>query len=55
MVTRLTAMLASAHTTERVEAALMNAYAKFANSPIRDFVPVLVEHDSKELLRGDAT
>ncbi|MFI6738625.1 three-helix bundle dimerization domain-containing protein [Nonomuraea sp. NPDC050451] len=25
---------------------------RFANSPVRDFIPVLVEHDSKELLRG---
>lgn len=54
VVTRLTAMFAGTHTSEQVEAAVMKAYAKFENSPIRDFVPVLVEHDSKELLRDAA-
>jgi hypothetical protein len=54
VVTRLAATFAGTHTSEQVEAAVMKAYAKFENSPIRDFVPVLVEHDSKELLRDAA-
>ncbi|WP_188189407.1 three-helix bundle dimerization domain-containing protein [Nonomuraea sp. SYSU D8015] len=53
VVTRLSAMFAGTHTPEQVETAVMKAYGKFADSPVRDFIPVLVEHDSKEILRGD--
>jgi hypothetical protein len=36
---------------EDVENAVHNAHAALAGNPIRDFIPVLVEHDAKEQLR----
>ncbi|MEV4355404.1 three-helix bundle dimerization domain-containing protein [Nonomuraea sp. NPDC049625] len=52
VVTRLVARFTGTRSAEQVEAAVRTAYDRFADSPVRDFIPVLVEHDSKELLRG---
>lgn len=52
VVTRLVARFTGTRSAEQVEAAVRTAYDRFATSPVRDFIPVLVEHDSKELLRG---
>ncbi|MEU6788035.1 hypothetical protein ABZ912_53340 [Nonomuraea angiospora] len=52
VVTRLVARFTGTRSAEQVEAAVRTAYDRFAGSPVRDFIPVLVEHDSKELLRG---
>ncbi|MFI7132340.1 three-helix bundle dimerization domain-containing protein [Nonomuraea sp. NPDC050153] len=54
VVNRLIARYTGTRSAEQVEAAVRKAYDRFANSPVRDFIPVLVEHDSKELLRGGA-
>jgi hypothetical protein len=35
----------------RVENAVHSAHTALAGNPIRDFIPVLVEHDAKEQLR----
>ncbi|MER6008699.1 hypothetical protein ABT120_59920 [Nonomuraea angiospora] len=52
VVTRLVSRFTGTRSAEQVEAAVRTAYDRFADSPVRDFIPVLVEHDSKELLRG---
>ncbi|MEV6034313.1 hypothetical protein AB0L65_24385 [Nonomuraea sp. NPDC052116] len=52
VVTRLVARFTGTRSAEQVEAAVRAAYDRFTDSPVRDFIPVLVEHDSKELLRG---
>ncbi|MGV9376073.1 three-helix bundle dimerization domain-containing protein [Nonomuraea sp. NPDC003707] len=52
VVTKLVARFTGTRSAEQVEAAVRTAYDRFADSPVRDFIPVLVEHDSKELLRG---
>ncbi|MET7328316.1 three-helix bundle dimerization domain-containing protein [Nonomuraea sp. NPDC005650] len=54
VVNRLIARYTGTRSAEQVEAAVREAYDRFANSPVRDFIPVLVEHDSKELLRRGA-
>jgi len=36
---------------DEVESAVHSAHSALAESPIRDFIPVLVEHDAKEELR----
>ena len=36
---------------DEVESAVHSAHSALAESPIRDFIPVLVEHDAKEKLR----
>jgi hypothetical protein len=50
VVTRLTARFTGTHSPEQVESAVMSSYGSFKDSTVRDFIPVLVEHASKERL-----
>jgi hypothetical protein len=47
---RLTESFAEIHTPEDVEAAVQTAHQKFADHPVRDYVPILVERIVREEL-----
>jgi len=36
---------------ERIESIVDDVQAQFADAPVTDFIPVLVEHDAKQALR----
>ncbi|MGR2753186.1 three-helix bundle dimerization domain-containing protein [Agromyces arachidis] len=40
---------------ERIEAVVEEEYRRFDGRPIRDFVPVLTEHQSRDRLRAEGT
>lgn len=50
VISRLVTRFTGTRSAEQVEAAVMRTYDGFAGSPVRDFIPVLVEHDSREVL-----
>jgi hypothetical protein len=52
LTSRLISTFASTHTVDQVRSAVLAAYHRFDDRPIRDFVPVLVERLVKEKLSG---
>ncbi|CAL9674297.1 hypothetical protein SUDANB105_07758 [Streptomyces sp. enrichment culture] len=50
VVERLKNAFSATHSPAEVEAAVVEAYASFADRPVRDFVPVLVERKARTLL-----
>jgi hypothetical protein len=51
VISRLVTRFTGTRSAEQVEAAVRRTYDGFAGSPVRDFIPVLVEHDSREALQ----
>ncbi|MFD3843459.1 three-helix bundle dimerization domain-containing protein [Streptomyces sp. NPDC058642] len=54
VVERLTKAFSATHSPNEVEAAVAQALASFADRPVRDFVPVLVERQARTLLNGSS-
>ncbi|MFF5205009.1 three-helix bundle dimerization domain-containing protein [Streptosporangium sp. NPDC000396] len=52
VVARLTASFSGMHSSDQVEAVVMKNYEHLKDSPVRDYVPVLVEHAALEQLRS---
>ena len=52
VVDRLTSQFPSVP-HEVIETRVTEAHASFEDAPVRDFVPVIVEHDVKEQLREE--
>ncbi|MFC6084000.1 three-helix bundle dimerization domain-containing protein [Sphaerisporangium aureirubrum] len=50
LVTRLTARFSDSYSPDQVEAVVMQCYEPFKASTVRDYIPVLVEHASKDRL-----
>ncbi|GAA0411855.1 hypothetical protein Acor_15820 [Acrocarpospora corrugata] len=50
-ITRLAAQFADVLTLEQVEAVVREAHEGFQDSTVRDFVPVLVQHEALTRLR----
>jgi hypothetical protein len=51
VVERLTGAFGATHRPAEVEAVVAKALASFADRPVREFVPVLVERKARALLR----
>ncbi|MFD9460339.1 three-helix bundle dimerization domain-containing protein [Streptomyces sp. NPDC060027] len=51
VVERLKDAFSAAHGQAEVEAAVAQAHASFADRPVREFVPVLVERKARNILK----
>lgn len=54
VVERLKDAFSGTHSQAEVEAAVAKAHAHFADRPVREFVPVLVERKARGLLNGSS-
>lgn len=55
VVERLTDAFSATRSPAEVEAAVAEVHASFANGPVREFVPVLVERKARALLNKSSS